>query len=65
LKDGRPTVDGVVVGDRLLKIDDLDVSIATRGAIFAALHDEPGSVRTLVLERNGQQLTLPANVTAF
>jgi hypothetical protein len=65
LKDERPTVDGVVVGDRLVKIDDLDVSIATRGAIFAALHGEPGSVRTLVLERNGQQLTLPAKVTAF
>jgi hypothetical protein len=65
LKDGRPTVDGVVVGDRLVKIDDLDVSIATRGAIFAALHGEPGSVRMLVLERDGQQLTLPAKVTAF
>jgi PDZ domain len=51
LKDGRPTVDGVVVGDRLVKIDDLDVSNATRGAIFAALRGEPGSVRMLVLER--------------
>lgn len=65
LKDGRPTVDGVVVGDRLVKIDDLDVSSATRGAIFAALHGEPSSVRMLVLERDGQQLTLPAKVTAF
>jgi hypothetical protein len=65
LKDGRPTVDGVVVGDRLVKIDDLDVSIATRGAIFAALHGEPGSLRMLVLERDGRQLTLPAKVTAF
>jgi len=48
-----------------VKIDDLDVSIATRGAIFAALHGEPGSLRMLVLERDGRQLTLPAKVTAF
>jgi hypothetical protein len=65
LKDGRPTVDGVVAGDRLIKIDNLDVSIATRGAIFAELHGEPGSLRTLVVERNGQQLTVPVKVTAF
>ena len=64
-KDGRPTVDGVLVGDRLVKIDGLDVSNATRGAIFAALHGEPGSVRMLVLERDGQQLNLSAKVTAF
>jgi len=37
LKDEGPTVDGVAVGDRLVKIDDLDVSIATRGAILSAL----------------------------
>jgi hypothetical protein len=64
-KDGKPTVDAVRVGDRLIQVDDLQVSSATRGAIFAALHGKPGSVRTLVVERDGKRLTVPAKVTAF
>ena len=62
---GKPTVDAVRVGDKLIQVDSVLLSSATRGAIFAALHGEPGSVRMLVLERDGQQLTLPAKVTAF
>ena len=65
LKDGRPTVDGVVAGDGLVKIDDLDVSMATRGAIFSALHGNPGDTHVLTLERNGKQLKVTAKVTAF
>lgn len=65
LKDGRPTVDGVVVGDRLIKIDDLDMSSATRGAIFSALHGKPVETRVLTVERNGEQLKVTATVTAF
>jgi hypothetical protein len=64
-KAGRRTVEGVVVGDRLVKIDDLDVSNATRGAIFSALHGNPGDTRVLTLERNGKQLEVTAKVTAF
>jgi hypothetical protein len=64
-KDGKPIVDAVRVGDRLIQVDDLEVSSATRGAIFAALHGKPGSVRTLVVERDGQRLNVAAKVTAF
>jgi hypothetical protein len=64
-KAGRPTVEGVVVGDRLVKIDDLDVSNATRGAIFSALHGIPGDTRVLTLERNGKRLEVTAKVNAF
>jgi hypothetical protein len=64
-KSGKPTVDAVRVGDKLIQVDKVLLSGATRGAIFAALHGEPGSVRLLVLERDGQQLTLPAKVNAF
>jgi hypothetical protein len=64
-KDGKPTVDAVLVGDRLIQVDDLQVSSATRGAIFAALHGRPGSVRTLVIERDGKRLSVPAKITAF
>ena len=61
---GKPTVDAVRVGDKLIQVDSVLLSSATRAAIFA-LHGQPGSVRMLVLERDGQQLTLPAKVTAF
>jgi hypothetical protein len=61
----KATVDGVQVGDKLIQIDDVRVGDATRGAIFAALHGEPGSVRLLVLERDGHQVRIPAKVTAF
>ena len=64
-KSGKPTVDAVRVGDKLIQVDNILLSSATRGAIFAALHGEPGSIRMLVLERDGQQLTLSAKVTAF
>lgn len=65
VKVGQPTVDGVVVGDKLVKINDLDVSNATRGAIFSALHGNPGDTRVLTLERNGKQFQVTAKVTAF
>jgi PDZ domain (Also known as DHR or GLGF). len=64
-KSGKPTVDTVRVGDKLIQVDDVVLSSATRGAIFAALHGKPGEVRMLVVERDGQQLTVPAKVTAF
>jgi hypothetical protein len=64
-KDEKPTVNGVQIGDRLIQVDDLQLGSATRGAIFAALHGKPGDVRTLVLERDGKRLTVPAKVTAF
>ena len=64
-KDGKPTVDAVRVGDRLIQVGDLQLSNATRGAIFAALHGKPGSVRTLVVERDGKRLNVVAKTTAF
>ena len=64
-KSGKPTVDTVRVGDKLIQVDDVVLSSATRGAIFAVLHGKPGQVRMLVVERDGQQLTVPAKVTAF
>jgi hypothetical protein len=64
-KDGKPTVDAVRVGDRLIQVGDLQLSNATRGAIFAALHGKPGSVRTLVVERDGKRLNVAAKTTAF
>ena len=64
-KSGKPVLDSVQIGDKLIQIDDVRVSNATRGAIFAALHGEPGSVRLLILERGGHRLNVRAKITAF
>jgi C-terminal processing protease CtpA/Prc len=58
-------VDGIRIGDKLVQVDDLRLADATRGAIFAALHGKPGTVRMLILERDGKQLTVPAKTSAF
>ena len=64
-KDGAPTVQGVLPGDKLLRVDNLDLSNANWGAVFAALHGKPGDTRTLILERKGKNITVVAKVTAF
>jgi len=62
---GNPTVEGVQVGDKLLQIGALHTASATWGAIFSAMHGEPGEIRTLFLERGIQQFTVKAKVVAF
>ena len=62
---GKPTVEGVQVGDKLLQIDGVQTRGAARSTIFAAMHGKPGDVRTLVLERHGKRLTVQARVTRF
>ena len=64
-KNGLPTVQGVRPGDRLTRIGDLDTRGATWGAVFQAMHGEPGEARTLVLERAGTRVTVATRVTAF
>jgi hypothetical protein len=64
-RNGRPTVEGIDVGDRLVQVDSLVVRGATRGALFRALHGPPGAVRVLVVERAGRTLTVPVTTTRF
>lgn len=64
-KNGRPTVDGVQPGDRLLQVGEWPLKHATWGAIYSALHGRPGEVRTLTLERQGHRVIVQAGVTAF
>jgi hypothetical protein len=64
-RDGKPTVEGIRIGDKLLQVDNLWLNGATRGAIFSALHGKPGTVRVLILEREGKRVTLRAETTAF
>jgi hypothetical protein len=64
-QNGKPTVEGVLPGDKLVRIDGIEVKAATWGALFSAMHGKPGDIRTLILERDGKQLTVQAKVTAF
>jgi len=64
-KNGKPTVEGVEAGDKLIRIDGLETKGATLGKIYGALHGKPGEVRVLVLERGSGRLTVRATVTAF
>jgi hypothetical protein len=64
-KNGKPTVEGVSAGDRLIRVGELEIGTAPWGAIYAAMHGKPGEPRSLILERNGNRLAVTATVTAF
>jgi hypothetical protein len=64
-KNGQPTVEGVMRGDKLVRIDGLETANATWGTLFAALHGQPGERRSLTIERDGRELVVQAGVTAF
>lgn len=64
-KNGKPTVDGVKVGDKLVQVEQLPLAHSNWGAIFSALHGVPGDVRTLVIDRAGEKVVVLATVTGF
>lgn len=64
-KGGRPTVEGVSPGDRLIRVDGLDTATATWGEIYDALHGKAGQPRRLILERHGRRVAAEVKVTAF
>jgi C-terminal processing protease CtpA/Prc len=64
-QNGKPTIEGVQVGDKLLKVGELPLSGATRGAILSAMHGKPGEVRVLTLERNDKTFTVEASIKSF
>jgi C-terminal processing protease CtpA/Prc len=64
-KDGRATVKGIVPGDKLLQVGDVELSSATWGRVFEAMHGSPGESRTLVVERDGVRVKVVAPVTRF
>jgi len=64
-KDGKPSVDGVEPGDKLLEVDSLKATGATMGTVVDALRGAPGDTRTLLLERNGKRFKVVARVERF
>jgi hypothetical protein len=61
-RDGKPLVEGVRPGDRLLRVGPLDISTAAMGAVVDALRGRPGETRELVVERDGARHTVEAKV---
>jgi hypothetical protein len=64
-KSGRPTVEDVQPGDKLIRIDALETKHATWGAIYNAMHGRPGDIHLLQLERGRGQVAVRAPVTSF
>jgi hypothetical protein len=62
---GKRTVEGIEVGDRLLRVGGLETKDATRGQILQAMHGKPGEIRDLVLKRDGKQFAVSAKVVSF
>jgi len=65
MQNGKPTVTGVHVGDKLIQIGPVRTNGASAEAILGAMHGKSGTRRSLILERNGKQIQLEAIVTAF
>lgn len=64
-RNGRPTVENVQPGDKLIRIDALETKHATWGAIYNAMHGIPGEIHLLELERGRGQITVRTRVTSF
>jgi len=64
-KNGKPTVEGVQPGDKLISVGGHVLASGTIGEIFESMHGVPGDTRELVLERNGTRFTVRATITAF
>lgn len=61
-QNGKPVVDGILPGDKLIRVDKVEVASATMGEVVDALRGIPGSTRTLTIEREGKRLTINAKV---
>jgi len=61
-QNDRPLIEGVLPGDKLIKIDKLDVAGARLATVIDALRGKSGTQHTLVLEREGKELIIKAPV---
>lgn len=63
--DGKPSVDGVQAGDRLIAVNDIAVTGATMGQVWSALGGPPGKEKKLTVERAGKPFDVMATVRHF
>jgi hypothetical protein len=65
VKDGRPAVEVVRPGDKLVRVDSFDTAGAPMGKVVDALRGKPGTTRTLVIERGGERIVIKAKTMRF
>jgi hypothetical protein len=63
--EGKPAVDGIQPGDRLIAVSDIPVTGATMGQMWSMLGGTPGQQRKLTIERGGKQFAVAASVRHF
>ncbi len=67
--DGKPSVpegqNGVQADDHLVAVNGIPIPSATMGQVWSMLGGEPGTERTLTIERGGKQFTVVAKVRHF
>lgn len=61
-KNGKPVVEGIEPGDKLLQVDSLITSGITMGAVSDALRGNPGEVRILEINHAGKTIKVEAKV---
>jgi hypothetical protein len=54
-RNGTLTVDGVLLGYRLIRVGNVARKHPTWGAIYKAMHGDPGETRKLVREPDGNR----------
>jgi len=63
--NGKLSVDGVLKGDILKKVNNISIDGLTMGKVWSLLRGTPGSVYTLTVERAGKQFTVKTKVQRF
>ena len=63
--EGKPAVDGIQPGDRLIAVNDIPVTGATMGQVWSMLGGTPRQERKLTIERGGKQFAVAAKVQHF
>ncbi|HEX4851343.1 MAG TPA: PDZ domain-containing protein, partial [Puia sp.] len=62
---GKSSVPGIKVGDVLIAIDNRPVTGLTMGAVWDMLKGEPGSIRTLTIDRGQSRFKVKVKVQRF
>jgi C-terminal processing protease CtpA/Prc len=56
--DGKLTLTGIDPGNRLIRIDRMNVSGASREAVLSALRGKPGDIHAITVDKDGKEITI-------